>query len=32
MSEGMILCAFNDEGDFSIVAPERPVRSGSEVG
>lgn len=31
MSEGMILCAVDDDGGFSLVTPERSVKSGAEV-
>ncbi len=30
-SQGMILCAENADGSFSIVSPDRKVKNGSEV-
>ena len=31
MSEGMILCAEDDEGNLSLMVPEKKIKSGSEV-
>ena len=31
LSEGMILCAENDEGDLAIMVPEKPFAGGSEI-
>jgi methionyl-tRNA synthetase len=31
LSEGMILCAEDDEGNLCVVSPEKDVKSGSEV-
>ena len=31
MSEGMILCAEDDEGSLSLMVPEKKIKSGSEV-
>lgn len=31
MSEGMILCASDDEGNLALVAPINPIKNGSEV-
>ena len=31
MSEGMILCASDDEGNLALVAPISPIKNGSEV-
>jgi methionyl-tRNA synthetase len=31
LSEGMILCACDDEGNLKIVSPEGPLPDGSEV-
>lgn len=30
-SEGMILCAEDDEGNLSLMVPEKKIKSGSEV-
>ena len=31
LSEGMVLCASDEEGGFSVVSPEKDVQSGGEV-
>ena len=31
MSEGMILCAEDDEGNLALMSPEKDIKSGSEV-
>ena len=31
MSEGMILCAENEKGELSLVAPEKPFDAGCEI-
>ena len=31
VSEGMILCAEDDEGNLALMTPEKAMKSGSEV-
>ena len=31
MSEGMILCAEDEEGNLALMSPEKDIKSGSEV-
>ena len=31
LSEGMVLCASDEEGGFAVVSPEKDVQSGGEV-
>lgn len=31
MSEGMILCASDEDGNLAIVSPSKPMKAGSEV-
>ncbi len=31
MSEGMILCAEDDEGNLSLMTSEKDIKSGSEI-
>ncbi len=31
VSEGMILCAEDNEGNLALVSPEKPIKSGSEI-